>query len=83
MRWLPDSGPDTAFVTVVPMTDAVKEVDENGAVVASLDRSGFGVTAGPAAFGRAVLTELLSSRSDGEVVELVDNASHGFVLSPW
>jgi 2-C-methyl-D-erythritol 4-phosphate cytidylyltransferase len=74
---------EVVVVSVVPMTDALKEVDARELIVASVDRSTIGVTVGPALLGRGVLRALAESAGPDATVELVDTAAHGRALTVW
>ncbi len=86
-----------AVVPARPVTDTIKEVDEEGAVVATLDRSGLRAVQTPQGFRRAVLEAAhaagagRSLTDDAALVEVrggrvvvVDGAEEAFKITrPW
>jgi 2-C-methyl-D-erythritol 4-phosphate cytidylyltransferase len=86
-----------AVVPARPVTDTIKEVDEEGAVVATLDRSGLRAVQTPQGFRRAVLEAAHAAGArpsltdDAALVEarggrvvVVDGADEAFKITrPW
>ena len=86
-----------AVIPTRPVTDTIKQVDEDGAVVATLDRSELRVVQTPQGFRRAVLEAAHAAgvgrnftddaalvEAHGSQVTVVDGADEAFKITrPW